>query len=135
VYKRQIYQTAESNRIEKNRFGSENRIETFFARIGMLYCQHQSRALSGSVASWDQQYISIIICFSVRWLAEKKEPIFACYTFGIFIAYRQYFQQEPLSYTADGTLDTYTNSLSNGVWPATADSHWVPIFPVTTTTY
>ena len=24
------------NRIEKNRFGSENRIKTFFARIGML---------------------------------------------------------------------------------------------------
>ena len=37
MYKRQIYQIAESNRIEKNRFGSENRIETFFARIGMLY--------------------------------------------------------------------------------------------------
>jgi len=42
VYKRQIYQIAESIsscRIEskKNRFGSENRIETFFARIGMLY--------------------------------------------------------------------------------------------------
>jgi len=33
-YKRQIYQIAESNR--KNRFGSENRIETFFARIGTL---------------------------------------------------------------------------------------------------
>ena len=30
-----MYQTGESNR--KNRFGSENRIETFFARIGMLY--------------------------------------------------------------------------------------------------
>jgi len=29
VYKRQIYQIAESNR--KNRFGSENRIETFFS--------------------------------------------------------------------------------------------------------
>ena len=28
MYKRQIYQTAESNRIEKNRFGSENRIES-----------------------------------------------------------------------------------------------------------
>jgi len=25
------------NRIKKNRFGSENQIETFFARIGMLY--------------------------------------------------------------------------------------------------
>jgi len=42
VYKRQIYQIAESNRIEKkNRFDSENRIESnrnfFFARIGMLY--------------------------------------------------------------------------------------------------
>jgi len=35
VYKRQIYQIAESNR--KNRVGSENRIKTFFARIGMLY--------------------------------------------------------------------------------------------------
>ena len=37
MYKRQIYQIAESNR--KNRFGSENRIESklFFARIGMLY--------------------------------------------------------------------------------------------------
>jgi len=37
-YKRQIYQIAESNR--KNRFGSENQIESnrnFFARIGMLY--------------------------------------------------------------------------------------------------
>ena len=34
-----IYQIAESNRIEKNRFGSENRIESnrnIFARIGML---------------------------------------------------------------------------------------------------
>ena len=29
MYKRQIYHIAESNRIEKNRFGSENRIETF----------------------------------------------------------------------------------------------------------
>ena len=29
MYKRQIYQIAESNRIEKNRFGSENRLETF----------------------------------------------------------------------------------------------------------
>ena len=38
MYKRQIYQIAESNR--KNRFGSENRIETFFARIGMLYQMH-----------------------------------------------------------------------------------------------
>ena len=28
MYKRQIYQIAESNRIEKNRFGSENRIES-----------------------------------------------------------------------------------------------------------
>jgi len=28
VYKRQIYQIAESNRIEKNRFGRENRIES-----------------------------------------------------------------------------------------------------------
>jgi len=28
VYKRQIYQIAESNRIEKNRFDSENRIES-----------------------------------------------------------------------------------------------------------
>jgi len=28
VYKRQIYQIAESNRIEKNRFGSENRIDS-----------------------------------------------------------------------------------------------------------
>jgi len=37
MYKRQIYQIAESNR--KNRFGSENRIETFFARIGMLYLE------------------------------------------------------------------------------------------------
>jgi len=40
VYKRQIYQIAESNRIEKidsvARIES-NRIETFFARIGMLY--------------------------------------------------------------------------------------------------
>jgi len=38
TYKRQIYQIAESNR--KNRFGSENRIESklSFARIGMLYC-------------------------------------------------------------------------------------------------
>jgi len=39
VYKRLIYQIAESNRIE-NRFGSENRIKSnrnFFARIGMLY--------------------------------------------------------------------------------------------------
>jgi len=34
-YKRQIYQIAESNK--KNRFGSKNRIGTFFARIGMLY--------------------------------------------------------------------------------------------------
>jgi len=40
VYTRQIYQIAESNGIEQNRFGSENRIESklFFARIGMLYC-------------------------------------------------------------------------------------------------
>jgi len=40
VYKRQIYQIAESNRLEKidsvARIES-NRIETFFARIGMLY--------------------------------------------------------------------------------------------------
>jgi len=39
MYKRQIYQIAESNRIEKNGFGSENRIElnrNFFAQIGML---------------------------------------------------------------------------------------------------
>ena len=40
MYKRQIYQIAESNRIEKiysiARIES-NRIETFFARIGMLY--------------------------------------------------------------------------------------------------
>jgi len=37
VYKRQIYQIAESNRIEK----IDSRIESnrnFFARIGMLYC-------------------------------------------------------------------------------------------------
>jgi len=31
VYKRQIYQIAESNR--KNRFGSENRIETFLPEL------------------------------------------------------------------------------------------------------
>ena len=39
LYKRQICQIAESNLIEKNRFGSENLIESnrnFFARIGML---------------------------------------------------------------------------------------------------
>jgi len=40
MYKRQIYQIAESNRIEKidsvARIES-NRTETFFARIGMLY--------------------------------------------------------------------------------------------------
>jgi len=40
MYKRQIYQIAESNRIEKidsvARIES-NPIETFFARIGMLY--------------------------------------------------------------------------------------------------
>jgi len=35
VYKQQIYQIAKSN--WTNRFGSENRIETFFAQIGMLY--------------------------------------------------------------------------------------------------
>ena len=35
MYKRQIYQTAESNRIKKNRFGSENRIESKL--FGMLY--------------------------------------------------------------------------------------------------
>jgi len=33
--KLQIYHITESNK--KNRFGSENRIQTFFARIGMLY--------------------------------------------------------------------------------------------------
>jgi len=37
VYKQQIYQIAESNRIEKNRFNSDNWIETVFALIGMLY--------------------------------------------------------------------------------------------------
>ena len=30
------------NRIEKKRFSSENRIKTFFARIGMLYCHPQT---------------------------------------------------------------------------------------------
>jgi len=40
VYKRQIYQLAESNRIEKIDLVARiesNRIETFFARIGMLW--------------------------------------------------------------------------------------------------
>jgi len=36
VYKRQIFQIAESNRIQK-KIDSVARIETFFARIGMLY--------------------------------------------------------------------------------------------------
>ena len=57
MYKRQIYQIAESNRIEKNRFGSENRIESkLFARIGMLYpvlvLPPRSAVVRGSGASW-----------------------------------------------------------------------------------
>ena len=44
MYKRQIYQIAESNRIEK--IDSEARVESklFFARIGMLYYE-PNRAL------------------------------------------------------------------------------------------
>jgi len=41
VYKLQIYQIAESNRIEKNRFGSENRIES------KLFCPNWNALLPG----------------------------------------------------------------------------------------
>ena len=40
MYKRQIYQIAESNRIEKNRFGSENRIES------KLFCPNWNALLT-----------------------------------------------------------------------------------------
>jgi len=46
VYKRQIYQIAESNRIE-----------TFFARIGMLYCADGRRIReTGGAAAWRRRH-------------------------------------------------------------------------------
>ena len=55
MYKRQIYQIAELNRIEKNRFGSENLIESnrnFFARIGMLYFTADAAAVGVFHQRW-----------------------------------------------------------------------------------
>ena len=49
MYKRQIYQIAESNRIEKNRFGCENRIESklFFPNWNALPSAQSDSATFG----------------------------------------------------------------------------------------
>ena len=59
MYKRQIYQIAESNQIEKidsvARIES-TRIETFFARIGMLYCDVDSGRPKEPLIEWELKF-------------------------------------------------------------------------------
>jgi len=77
VYKRQIYQIAESNRIE-----------TFFARIGMLYWRH-----SGEYGYWNVSYTSIVLwveTIRLQYLVRRGagcRAVLVCVTNGITSRY------------------------------------------------
>ena len=74
VYKRQIIRLP--NRIEKNRFGSENRIEAFFARIGMLYSTNLERSRHFSV--YRSRNVFTILARWRRWQLRAQQNHFFC---------------------------------------------------------
>ena len=56
MYKRQIYQIAESNLIKKNRFGSENRIES------KLFCPNWNALIPMSLSKFTK-YNMTVLCY------------------------------------------------------------------------